>query len=155
MDDQYEQLAKGDLSNITTYQAGALQAAVNRSLQKCSDRVLKQFGITKMHWLVIGAVLDAGEKGIRITELAKILSTTLPYMTNVINALEKQQVVTRQEGQDNRSKTIVMDPAFAEMCPRIEKALRDALREAVYKHIDPQDFRVYMKVLHQLSKLEY
>ena len=79
------------LSNITTYQAGTVQAAMHRLLQKQSDEVLKPFGLTKMHWMIIGNVIDAGDKGIRMSDLASLLGTSLPYLTKAVNALEKQQ----------------------------------------------------------------
>ncbi len=52
-----------DLSDITTYQAGVAQAAMHRLLQKECDEYLHQFGISKMHWLIIGMVLDEGKNG--------------------------------------------------------------------------------------------
>lgn len=145
---------KGDLSGITTYQAGALQSAVHRSLQKYSDKALQRFGITKMQWMIIGVVLDAGIKGARITELAEVLGTTLPYLTTTINLLESKGMLQRVVNtNDNRSKLVIINPTFVPTCAEIETALRDELRKSIYSQVDPKDFYIYVKVLHQLSKV--
>lgn len=146
---------KGDLSKVTTYQAGVMQAATHRLLQKHCDEILKQYGISKMHWLIIGTVLDAGSKGVRLTELAHTLGTTMSYVTTAVNLLESKGMLTRTSNDtDSRSKFIAINPTFVPKCNEIEETLRDALRKSIYAKISPADFRTYMKVLHQLSSVE-
>ena len=148
-------LEAGDLSSITTYQAGVMQASTHRLLQKHCDAILKPYAMTKMQWLIIGSVLDAGEGGIRVTDLAEKLSTTLSYLTNAINLLESKGMLMRLSNEaDSRSKMVSIDPDFAPKCPEIELTLRNALRKSIYAQVDPQDFRTYMKVLHQLSNVD-
>ena len=76
-----------DLGKITTYQAGVAQAAMHRVLQKLCDNILQPFGISKMQWLIIGTALDAGKHGVRISDLAAQLGTTMPYLTTTVNLL--------------------------------------------------------------------
>lgn len=143
-----------NLHEITTYQAGALQASVHRSLQKLCDDILEPFEITKMQWLIIGHVLDAGHKGLRMSDLAALLATTIPYVTNAVNILEARGYVQRkQNDQDSRSKLLVISPDFAPRCEEIEAALRQGLRETLYANIEPREFAVYMKVLSQLGQV--
>src|SRR5689334_6272433 len=100
-----ESLNRGDLSNITTYQAGVAQASTHRVLQKYCDEVLAAYGITKMHWLIIGTVLDAGENGVRLTDLTDKLGTTMAYLTNTVNLLESKAMLSRtSHATDSRSK---------------------------------------------------
>jgi DNA-binding MarR family transcriptional regulator len=147
-------LTNFSLRDITTYQAGAIQASVHRTLQKHCDEILKPYGITKMHWLIIGSIIDSGEQGARITDIAKKLDTTLPYLTNTLNVLEARQIVTRANNQgDSRSKLVKIDPTFLPQCAEIEKTLRDKLRESIYAQIDPAEFLTYMKVMHQLANI--
>lgn len=147
-------LDKGDLSRITTYQAGVLQSAVNRSLQKQSDDILRPYGITKMHWLIIGTVLDRGKAGIRITELAEVLGTTLPYLTTTVNLLQSKNILARvHNSKDSRSKLITINPDFIPECEVIEETMREELRKRIYEHVDPEDFSVYMRVLHTLANV--
>jgi DNA-binding MarR family transcriptional regulator len=143
-----------DLSAITTYQAGVMQASTHRQLQKHCDAILKPYGLSKMQWLIIGSILDSGEVGVRVTDLAETLGTTLSYLTNAINLLESRSILMRLSNEsDNRSKMVSIDPDFVPKCEEIETVLRAALRKSIYAHVDPQDFRTYMKVLNLLSKV--
>ncbi len=141
------------LSNITTYQAGAMQASTNRVLQRHCDEILKSYGLTKMQWLIIGSVLDAGNKGIRITEVTKKLNTTMSYLTTTINLLESKNMLTRKENNDDsRSKLIYINKDFAPKCYEIEKTLRKSLRNSIYTHVNPKEFQIYMKVMYELAR---
>ncbi len=143
------------LREITTYQAGIAQAAAHRTLQKYCDQILKPYGITKMQWLIIGTVHDSGSKGIRISNLAQMLGTTMPYMTTSVNLLELKNILTRSDNkQDSRSKLVTVADNFAAQCDEIEATLRDSLRKTIYSDIDSEEFRVYMKVLFQLREIE-
>jgi DNA-binding MarR family transcriptional regulator len=141
-----------DLSKITTYQAGAVQASLHRLLQKQCDEILSPYGISKMHWMIIGHVLDAGKEGIRISDLAQNLGTTISYLTTAINILESKGYVKRKDNSDDaRSKLIVVNPKRIKKCQEIEKTLREGLRKAIYSKVDPQEFRIYMKVMFSLT----
>lgn len=141
--------------NITTYQAGIAQASAHRLLQKICDHILKPYGLTKMQWLIIGTVHDAGSHGIRITNLTQAIGTTMPYMTTSVNLLESKGILQRAGNQgDNRSKVVVLAGDFSPKCEEIEQTLRAGLRETIYRNIDPIEFRIYMKVLFQLSDLK-
>lgn len=143
------------VNHLTTYQAGVLQAHAHRQLQKYCDEVLAPFDITKMQWLIIGTVLDAGPKGVRISELAPKLGTTLPYLTNTINLLESKNILVRRDDtKDNRSKLVVVSKKFRPKCGAIEQTLRDALRESIYTDIAPNDFKTYLNVLRKLADIE-
>ncbi len=146
-------IVRGDLSDTTTYQAGIIQATMHRKLQKFCDEILAPYGITKMHWLVIGTVLDHKRTGIRISDLASIIGTNVPYMTNTVNRLQDKNILTRLENQqDSRSMLVTVTPSFTPKCKHIEAILRTALREKVYAGISYEDFRVYMRVLYILSE---
>lgn len=144
-----------DLSNITTYQAGVQQASMHRILQKHCDAILKPYGISKMHWLIIGTVLDSGEAGVRLTELAESLNTTMSYITNAVNLLESRSMLIRSDSStDSRSKLISINPSFIPKCTEIENTLRIGLRNSIYANVDPKDFLIYMKVMYQLSLVD-
>lgn len=143
-----------DISKISTYDAGIAQSAMHRLLQKISDEILQPFGITKMQWMIIGATLDAGKNGIRISDLSRKLGTTLPYVTTSVHLLESRNILKKQgNGQDSRSKLISVEPSFLPKCKEIEKVLRAGLRESIYKHVKPEEFSIYLKVLYELTEL--
>lgn len=144
-----------NLSEITTYQAGAAQASMHRRVQQVCDELLAPFGITKMQWLIIGNILEAGEEGIRISDLARKLATTVPYLTNAVNILELRGFAVKSlNGTDSRSRLVKVDSNFKKKCPQIEKTLRAGLREKIYREVDPQEFQVYIKVMRQLSEVK-
>lgn len=145
---------KIDLRSITTYQAGATQATMHRKLQKLCDIILRPFGITKMQWLIIGTVLDAGSNGVRVSDLAAQLGTTLSYLTNSVNLLESRGILERIDNtQDTRSRLIVVREQYRPTCVEIEATLRDGLRSTIYSSIDPAEFAVYIKVMRQLANV--
>lgn len=140
---------------MTTYQAGVLQASVHRSLQKYCDIILKPYAITKAQWLLIGTVLDSGNHGITVSDLALTLDTTMAYLTNTINLLESKYILVRTTSdQDSRAKMITIHPSFVDTCDEIEIVLRDGLRRLVYSGISNRDFDTYLRVLLQLSTLQ-
>lgn len=139
------------LHDITTYQAGTVQAAMHRLLQKKSDEILKPYGLTKMHWMIIGNILDAGEEGIRMTDLAKLLGTSLPYLTKATHSLQKQGYLVRVDNSgDQRAKILCGNPEFRDKYNEIEKNLRSALRDSFYAEIEPEEFETYIRVLYKL-----
>ncbi len=140
------------LSEITTYQAGATQAFVHRELQKICDDILRPYEISKMQWLIIGNVLDTQKKGIRISDLADKLGTTISFLTTSVNLLEARGILKRLDNvNDTRSKLIVVSDTYVPKCKKIEITLRDGLRNTIYSDVDPAEFRIYIKVLLQLA----
>ena len=88
-----------NLGELTTYQVGAMQAAAIRSLRKHGDELLSEYGITNMQWHIIGTILDAGRRGMRISDLAKQLDTTMSFMTTNVNLLESKWVMETRQHQ--------------------------------------------------------
>ncbi len=129
-----------------------MEAFINRRFQKISDDTLKPFGITKMQWMIIGFVLDAGPSGTRLSDLANRLGTTLGYLTNSVNLLESRDILSRiDNNNDTRSKLIIVKPTYIEKCREIEDTLRDSLKESIYDKLDPDEFKVYLKVMQKIT----
>jgi DNA-binding MarR family transcriptional regulator len=146
-------LKEGDISNITTYQAGILQAATHRILQKKCDVILKPYGLSKVQWLLIGAVLDAGKDGIRLTDLSKTLDTTISFITVAVNLLVAKGILSRTDSEsDSRSKLVTVNESFMDSCEEIEGTLREALRKELYANITRDELKTYMKVLYLITE---
>lgn len=149
-----QDLDHGILSSLSTYEAGALQAAAHRNLQKYSDNVLDSFGITKMQWLIIGIVVDAKDGYVREADLAESLGTTMPYMTEAVNHLVTKSILHKDsENRTGSSQKIYVESSFAPKIMQIENTFRDSLRSTIYVGVSSQDLRTYMKVLYRLSKV--
>lgn len=136
------------LSNITTYQAGIYQARAFRRLRLVKNRILKKHGLTVMQWAVLGLVYDAGEAGVRTSDLAKILDTTQAYITGVVNSLEVKEFISRRLSEkDSRTRLVVFIPKYKQMVEEIEASVRQQLREEVYQKVSAEELRTYVKVL--------
>lgn len=147
-------LQSGDLSTTTTYKVGVLEATVHRNLQKYCELVLKQYDLTKMQWMLIGTVLEHGGKGTRLSDLAKELGTTISYITVSVNLLTSRGILQRVENTtDSRSVLVSVTATYQKTCDEIEQNLRQALRDKVYQHVNPEDLRTYLKVMFQLSAI--
>ena len=151
----YKKESDLDLSKLTTYQVGGLEAAAYRSVRAFKDALLKHYGISSMQWFIIGAVLDAQPQGLRITDLSTRLDTTLGFMTNSVNLLESKGILVRIEhSKDNRSKLVTINKRFVPTCKKIEDELRAELRKAIYAHLTPEELKAHIKVLSLLASLD-
>lgn len=143
-----------NIANITTYQSGVAQSSAFRVVKHHTAHLLKDFGLSSMQWFIIGTVLDSGSEGIRVSDLAKKLDTTLAYMTNSINLLESREILNKKAHQyDARTKLVSVNPKYKKTCLKIEEALRERLREVLYQNITREELTTYIRVLYKLSKL--
>jgi DNA-binding MarR family transcriptional regulator len=143
-----------DLGKLTTYQVGVIESAAHRALRLHKDSLLKGYGITGIEWYVIGTVADSGDGGIRVTDLASMLGTTVGFLTKTINLLTAKGIVARKANADDaRSTYVVLDKKYAVTVDEIEKALRAKLRASIYSHVTPEELKTYIKVLDKFRSL--
>jgi DNA-binding MarR family transcriptional regulator len=141
-----------NLSDITSYQAGVIQSQAHRKLKKQVTNFLKPHGITMMEWFALGLIKDSQDKGMRLTELAGQLQTTLPYTTNLINGLMHKGYLTRTtDKNDSRAKFLRLVPGVEETCNTIERNLREKMRQLIYADITPNELSIYIKVLFTIA----
>jgi DNA-binding MarR family transcriptional regulator len=144
-----------DLSQITTYQSGIAQSTAYRRLNQHFSKILIKHELTVMQWFVLGTIYDAGQTGVRVTDLAEKVDTGMPFLTNMINLLESKKLVERVIHQgDARAKLVLVTSRFQDQCPKIEADLRHELRNSLYATITPEELRTYISVLYKLSALE-
>ena len=144
-----------DPSQITTYQLGVVQSVSFRLLKKHINHCLAERGLTTMQWFIVGMLYDAGQQGMRITDLAQHVDTTLGYLTNTINLLESKGMVIRTgDARDSRAKLVSINPSYRPICEEIEAELHRKLQATLYVRITPEDLRTYIKVLYQFAKLD-
>ncbi len=142
------------LADVTTYQSGVAQARAFRIVKNHTAHFLKDYNLTCMQWFTIGTILDAGSDGIRISDLAKELDTTLAYMTNTINLLESRGILLKVAHEyDARTKLVSVKPAYRKTCHKIERALRIRLREVLYINLSHDELESYVSVLYKLGQL--
>ena len=145
--------AKKDISTITTYQSGIAQASAHRVVNRVVSDYLLEYGLTAMHWFTIGIIYDAGEKGIRISDLTKKLQTSIPFVTNTIALLESKGFVRKvAHAGDSRIKLVSIDPAYGPTVREIEDGLREHMRKVLYAEsgVTRDELQDYIHVLYKI-----
>lgn len=147
--------AMKSLQNMPTYTAGIAQAAAYRLLKKFTEECIAEHDLTMMQWYIIGTLYEAdSEVGPSIGDLAALLDTGLPYITNTINVLESRGIVERRCCKDDsRIKRLYLRPEYMPMVEEVEAEMRKRMRATLYKDITPMELLTYIKVLHKLNVL--
>jgi DNA-binding MarR family transcriptional regulator len=144
--------SQAELAKITTYQSGMVQAASHRAIKKFTDDCLAKHNLSTTQWFIIGAVLDASPRGLRVTDIANQVGTTLSFLTNSINLLESKGMLSRADHEtDSRAHMVTVNPAFLPQCQIIEDDLRQQLRRTIYAKVSPADLRTYLRVLYKFK----
>lgn len=142
------------LGDITTYQSGVVQSNAQRVIRSFTNTYLIDHNLTTMQWFIIGTLLDAGQSGMRLTDLAQSVTTTLGYLTNTLNLLEAKGMITRTTDEtDSRTKLVAVAESFLPKCTEIEQDLRKKMRKTIYASITPEELTIYIQVLYKLSVL--
>lgn len=145
--------AKKDISTVTTYQSGVAQAAAHRRINRVVSDFLLTYGLTPMQWFAIGYIYDSGDAGIRLSDLAHALGTTLPYITTHINVLEAKGIVGKKSHSgDSRIKLVTIVPNYRATVGKIEAGLRERMRSELYSEdrISRQEITDYIHVLYKI-----
>lgn len=142
------------MSDLKTYQVGVIEAAAHRALRQHKDALLKNYNLTGVEWYTVGTVSDAGDAGVRATDLAKALGTTMGFLTKTVTMLEaKGYLFRRANPEDARSTYICFNDEKRAMVDEIEEALRERLRTSIYSLITPEELQVYIHSLDKFSDL--
>jgi DNA-binding MarR family transcriptional regulator len=142
-----------DLAVISTAQAGIVEASVHRRLQKVFASFLQSHNLAAMEWFVIGYLHEKGnEQRVLISDIAKNLQTTMPYMTNLLHSLESKGLIEKVGREaDNRTKLVKILPKAEAVYDAIENDLRSKLRSFIYGKVSQKDFLVYIRVMYSLA----
>lgn len=144
-----------DISQVATYQSGIIQASAHRVINRLVSDYLLKHGLTAMQWFAIGTIYDAGDQGIRLSDLTRKLSTTLPYVTNMVALLESKGIVRKiAHSGDSRIKLVSIVPKYKRTVDNIERELRDHMRENLYDMdgITRQELQTYISVLYKIVR---
>ena len=149
------EFSKNDLSQITTYQSGVVQASAHRIINRVVSDFLLAHGLTSMQWFIIGHIYDAGDAGLRISDLMRKVQTTLPYITNTVALLESKQMVRKiSHARDSRIKLVSIEPSYRNTVEEIESSLREHLRDTLYREdgISRDELNTYISVLYKIAQ---
>lgn len=144
-----------ELSKIPTYQAGIMQSKAYRSLRVFMAGLLKKYELTMMQWAIIGLVYESDKKGIKVSDIAERLDTTVAFVTTHINLLSTLDFVERTVGlKDSRVRVISINPKAKKRIQKIENDLRSQMRRKLYRLITPEELSAYIKVLNKLALID-
>lgn len=144
-----------DISQITTYESGAVQSSAHRILTRIKSDFLSQYNLTSTQWFVIGFAYEAGEKGVRLSDLMRTLDTSMPFITNIVNLLESKKILQKMSDvNDSRVKIAKLNPKYQSTVEEIESGLRDELRVRLYdkEHITREELSTYITVLYKIAQ---
>ncbi|HSE61583.1 MAG TPA: MarR family transcriptional regulator [Candidatus Saccharimonadales bacterium] len=138
--------------NLSTYQAVVLQSRAQRAIKSSLAAALRAYELTMMQWSIIGLIHEAGEKGVRISDLAQQLDTSLAFVTTTVNMLEAKNLVRRTgHMHDSRAKVVTLDEKFASQVWTVEQAIASEQRQTLYSGLSDSDIETYFKVLRHIA----
>lgn len=144
-----------DIAQITTYQSGIAQASAHRVINRVVSDCLLKYGLTAMQWFAVGIIYDAGDQGVRLSDLTRKLSTTLPYVTNMVALLESKNMVRKvSHAGDSRIKLVSVSPKYKKTVDIIERELREHLKNNLYNidGITREELQTYVIVLYKIAR---
>lgn len=142
------------LTDTTTYQNTLTQARAHRAIKTKLSYFLRPHNLTMMQWAIAGSLYQAGEDGLRVSDLAKQLDTSLAFVTTTLNVLEAKGIVHRDHHtQDNRAKVVRLTKEFAEKVPTIEQDVSNKLREWMVPPVGLDKVEVYVEVINKIAAI--
>jgi len=131
---------------LTTYSLGLLQAKAYRILKNHTTETLKVFNISTVEWALLGLLYETKE-GVGITILAELLGVEVPFVTTLIDSLEKKKLVERHfSKEDKRYKTVHLTVEGIGLLPNIEEVLKKKTKP-LFAGLGIKDVFAYQKVL--------
>lgn len=130
-------------------------AQLSRAWRAELDRRLADLGLSQARWLVL-LYLARYEQEPTQRELARSVGVEGPTLARLLDALERQGLVSRREvAEDRRAKKISLLPEARPLIDRIE-AISAQLRAELFEGLDPEDLRrcqqVHARILKNLEK---
>jgi DNA-binding MarR family transcriptional regulator len=143
------------LTDTTTYHNTLTQARAHRTLKTKLSSFLRPHNLTMMQWAIVGSLHKAGETGMRVSDLATQLDTSLAFVTTTLNVLEAKGVVERaHHALDNRAKVVHLTSDFIPKVEPIEKEVATKMREWLVPAVGREQLETYIDVIHKIANAE-
>ena len=140
-------------NSMTTYRMAVVEARAHRVVKMQVSSLLKKYNLTMMQWSIIGLVAEYGNQGVRISDLAAQLDTSLAFVTTTVNVLESKGALVRESHQhDSRSKLVKLTKEYRKQIARIEADTHDQLSTWFEQTVGKSERRAYMGVLQQIAQ---
>lgn len=135
------------LSNTPTYRTAVTQSRANRAFKSKMADLLKRHNITMMQWTIIGLVSDSGKDGLRISDLANELDTSMAFITTTVNMLDAKGMVQKSSHErDSRAKLVRLAEDFRPKVAAIETDLHAHMQKWLAEKTNAKDLATYFAV---------
>lgn len=138
-------------SGLTTYGMGLIQSKAYRILNNNTTAALSEKDLTPIEWALLGLLYDNTD-GLHHIEIAEKLGVEAPFVTVMIDKLEKKQLVKVESSKkDRRAKCVVLNAKGQENVEKLETHLREQSR-FLLNNLSIGDLLTYQKVLKTIVK---
>lgn len=130
---------------VNAYSTGLLQGIAYNRLNKKLTVALLPFNISIPEWKLLGQLYD--HNNLRLSALADYLSYDPPMITKIAKQLEKRELITRQQdNNDERAKIITITDKGRALIEELEPVVKTAIRELLVG-VTQEELAIYIKVL--------
>jgi DNA-binding MarR family transcriptional regulator len=137
--------------NIPSYVSGTIYVTAYRTLRGRIAACLQRFDLTPTTWSLLGIVMQARD-GVRLNEVARILSVKAPLVTMLANELIDKGIVNRIPHHiDKRAKLLVMTPKGKKFVSSVEREMDKELKYLL-SGVTEHELQAYKKVLDTIIK---
>lgn len=136
-------------SVLKTFMPLVAQSA--RQWRRAIDRQLQPLGLTEATWLPL-LHLSRSAHPPRQKDLASALQLDSSSVVRLLDALQAAGLISREEGQDRRAKTVALTDAGRATVRQVEEVV-DAVRAKYLKALPPDDLATALRVVQQLSTM--
>lgn len=142
-------------TDMTTYHNTLTQARAHRIIKTKLSYFLRPHNLTMMQWAIVGSLYRAGDAGMRVSDLANQLDTSLAFVTTTLNVLEAKNIVERaSHAQDNRAKVVHLTAEFTPKVEVIEKEVAEKMSEWLVPTLGREQLDNYLIVIHKIANSE-
>lgn len=137
----------------TVYQACLAYFRADHALRTAANRVLGEFKISMMEWLLLGVVSDGPKNGITLSHIAVELDVSQPQVTALMNRVLDQKLVRqRVHKTDRRSRTVVLTPRGMRTLDAIETAAKE-YTASMLGDVPREQLDAYLLTVRQVAEL--
>jgi DNA-binding MarR family transcriptional regulator len=126
----------------------ALVTAARRWRKIANERV-RTIGQSMARWETLFLVAFSGHQ-LSVSELANLVGIEGPTMVRMLQLLEQDGLITREQSEVDRRVTINTITPTGEQVIEDVKAITGKLREEVLHNIDPEELAITQRVLSQM-----
>lgn len=142
-------------TDMTTYHNTLTQARAHRIIKTKLSYFLRPHNLTMMQWAIVGSLYKAGDTGMRVSDLASQLDTSLAFVTTTLNVLEAKNIVERaSHAQDNRAKVVHLTAEFRPKVETIEQEIAEKMSDWLVPTLGRDQVDNYLMAIHKIANSE-